>query len=167
MTAPFGAIPLPDETDELPEKGSKLPEDSRPAGEATPSKPARVKGLTVAAKNQLQQMHVLIGMGINTWEHMAAAKAGNEPDHLCGNEFITGAENMVAALDKLAEQNPGVRKTLERFASTSAWGAVIAAYSTPALAIVQNHSKTFQRGMARLQGTDVPADMDNPEPGIW
>ena len=65
----------------------------------------------------------------------------NESD---GAAIISNAENCAQALDKLAAENPKVRRALQKMLTGSAVGGVVIAHAPIVLALAANHLPMFQ-----------------------
>lgn len=98
-------------------------DDAAPAS----AKPAPPKRTTAKLEDRLTGSLVMVGMGVAVLNHDD------------GMAVMRGAPALAAAMVKLGDENPKVRKALEAAVSASAWGEVLAASLAIAVPIAANH----------------------------
>lgn len=79
-------------------------------------------------------------------------------DSVCGMQIVQSSGPLSEAFENLANQNPRVRKVLERLLSGGAWGEVFVA-SMPIIVTVLSHHKILPPAV-----TDMFAGSPEPEP---
>lgn len=78
-------------------------------------------------------------------------------DETCGTAILDGSERLAKALKHLADENPRVKKTLESFLQTSAWGEVVMATGAIALPIMAHHNVQVIPTKLRRRSATTPA----------
>lgn len=119
----------------------KTPKDKTPAGR-TPGRP----GLDRRIEEQITGIGILVvAMG----------------DEVCGGAILDGSERLAKSLKHLADENPRVKRTLESFLATSAWGEVVMATGAIALPILSHHNVNV---IPKRLRKERPAETDPVEP---
>ena len=123
--------------DERGDQPGGLAVDEKPPGDTAPRRRGRPPGsrnrdrkpggvTRVALTRKLTDLFVSLGAMVSPF------------DPTCGPAVVERAPDIAKALNKLANENDSVRKSLERMLTASAWGEVIAACA-PILLIVAAH----------------------------
>lgn len=118
----------------------------KPAGQGGPGRPPKPK-----LDKKLEELIGSAGSGLM----LAGMARGNEQLVYDGTILLSKTEELAGALDKLAQENPAVRRVLEGLVQTSAWGSLLAVVAAVGVPILANHG-VLPAQAAGLVGAELP-----------
>lgn len=127
---------------QLGDAPSTPPPEPPLADDAAPRGPGRPRGSRSALAPRIAD--ALTGLAL-------PVALVNQADALA---IVEHAEPIAYALDRLAKENPAVKRVLERLLTSSAWGGVIVAVLPLVIAIAGNHGMLPGKGPQPPSGPD-------------
>jgi len=96
---------------------------------------------------QLEPIYAMVGIGVSTF------------DQFCGQTILASSSDMAQSMEKLALENPAVKRVLEKLFTVSTLGAVITAHLPVIFAIANHHVPHMRQNlMAQFSAQQTESD---------
>lgn len=147
---PGGLLDFPNPSKEGENRNAKPEEQDKRAPTGRPrGRPPKAK-----LKDSLQAQFTIIGMSVYAFNHYD------------GERIMENSQALAESLGKLADENPRVRKVLEKMLMAGAWSEVGMAVAPMLLPILANH-RVLPPFMATVVGAPEPPEKPKVNPPAY